>query len=186
MSLVLGYATPRNAIIMSDGRAGKNGSYSEYYDKTLKVNDNIILGFAGIMENIDMFLDCIMLNMGENRKYYLMDDFLEMVDFVMQDEETKNNLQSSFIIIGRDSKNNMIASTVGHVTDYKIEKGIAYNPKFLSIGGTIEAKIINEIYINHIGEMNQSPSSAMQKMIKDVSKLDPAVNGNIFYSLISF
>lgn len=186
MSLVLGYADKRNAIIMSDGRAGENGVYSERYDKTLKINDNIIMGYVGIMENINMFLSCILFNMGENRKYYLIDDFLDMVDFVMQDEETKNNLESSFIIIGRDSKNNMIASMVGHLTDYKIEKGVAYAPKFLSIGGTIEDKIINKICINHMGEMKQSPISAMRKIIKDVSRKDPAVNGNVFYSSIFF
>lgn len=187
MSLILGYATPLNAIIMSDGRAmrvGEDHSYSEHCDKTLKINDNIIIGFAGIMENIDMFLSCILSNMGEDRKQYLINDFLYMVDYVMQDEETKSNLESSFIIIGRDSKNNMIASTAGHLTNYKIESGIVAEPKFLSIGGTIDRSIINKICMSHIGKISISPIKTMEKIIKDVGNIDPAVNGNTFYSFI--
>ena len=56
MSLVLGYATPANAIIMSDGRAvrvEKDSLYSEHYDKTLKVNDNIIMVGPFIEEGME-------------------------------------------------------------------------------------------------------------------------------------
>lgn len=56
MSLILGYANKDNAIIMSDGRAGENGSLSEFYNKTRKINDNIIIGFAGFAEPIEFFL----------------------------------------------------------------------------------------------------------------------------------
>ncbi len=182
MSLVLGYATPTNAIIMSDGRAGEDGSYSEHYDKTLKINDNIIMGFAGIKENIDMFLSCVLSNMGENRKYYLIDDFLDMVNFIMQDEETKAYLESSFIIIGRDSRANMITSIVGHLTNYKIQRGIAYKPKFLNIGGTIDGRIINKICSDYMAKDNILPIFRMKSIITEISKIDSSVNGNIFYS----
>ncbi len=149
MSLVLGYATPANAIIMSDGRAvrvEKDSLYSEHYDKTLKVNDNIIMGFAGIMESIDMFLSCVMDNMGADRKYFLIDDFLDMVDFIIQDEETKELLQSDFLIIGRNNKKEMFTCTVGMATNYKIEKNAAISPRYLYIGGTIEGNVIGNIF----------------------------------------
>lgn len=55
MSLILGYANKDNAIIMSDGRAGGAVSLSETYNKTRKINDNIIIGFAGIKENIEFY-----------------------------------------------------------------------------------------------------------------------------------
>lgn len=187
MSLILGYATPTNAIIMSDGRAvrvNEENSYSEHCNKTLKVNDNIVMGFAGIMESINMFLDCALDNMGEDRKYYMIDDFLKMIEFMVQDEETQKYLQSSFIIIGRDYKGNMVTSTVGHLTNYKIERGIATDPKFLSIGGTIGGSVINKTCMSHIGKINISPITTMKKIIKDVSNVDPSVNGNIFYSSI--
>lgn len=187
MSLILGYATPTKAIIMSDGRAmrvGEASLYSEQCDKTLKINDNIIMGYAGIMENIDMFLSCILSNMGDERKYYLIDDFLDMVDYVMQDEETKSNLESSFIIIGRNYKSSMVTSTVGHLTNYKIERGIITEPKFLNIGGTIHGSIINKICMSHITEISISPIITMRKIIDDVSNVDPAVNKNTFYSSI--
>lgn len=55
MSLILGYANKDNAIIMSDGHAGKDGCYSEHYNKTRKINHNIILGFAGFVESTEYF-----------------------------------------------------------------------------------------------------------------------------------
>ena len=57
MSLILGYANKDNAIIMSDGRAGENGSLSEFYNKTRKINSNIILGSAGIVGGIEPFVN---------------------------------------------------------------------------------------------------------------------------------
>ena len=56
MSLILGYANKQNAIIMSDGRAGGTVRPSEEYNKTLKFNDNIILGFVGYAEPIEIFI----------------------------------------------------------------------------------------------------------------------------------
>lgn len=75
MSLILGYANKDNAIIMSDGRAGENGSLSEFYNKTRKINDNIIIGFAGFAEPIEHFLNHVIKEMGTEINQYYMDDF---------------------------------------------------------------------------------------------------------------
>lgn len=184
MSLVLGYATPANAIIMSDGRAGENGSYSEYYDKTMKVNDNIIMGFAGIMENIDMFLSCALKNMEKDRKYYLIDDFLEMVDFMMQDEETKSNLKSDFLIIGKNIKGKMFTCTVGMSTGYMIKKNAATSPRCLYIGGTVEGNAIDEIFLRNMRTGGIDIKSRMENTIREAAKVDKSINCNTFFRSI--
>lgn len=187
MSLILGYATPTNAIIMSDGRAirvEEEVPYSENCDKTLKINDNIIMGFAGIMENIDMFLSCILSNMGDDRKYYLIDDFLDMVNYVMQDEETKSLLQSDFVIIGRNDKKEMFTCTVGMSTNYIIEKNAATSPRYLCIGGTIDGTIIQNTYFKNMRFKDFDVEKCMSNTIKEISQIDPSINSNTFFHTI--
>lgn len=184
MSLILGYATTTNAIIMSDGRAGKNSSYSEHYDKTLKINDNIIMGFAGIMENINMFLSCALSNMGEDREYYLMDDFLDMVDYMVQDEETKKLLRSDFMIIGRNNNQEMFTCTVGMATDYKIKKNRADHPRQLFVGGTIQGDIISNIFSKNMRSKSIDVKKRMENTVKEVSKFDESINCNTFFKVI--
>lgn len=103
MSLILGYANKDNAIIMSDGRAGENGSLSEFYNKTRKINGNIIIGFAGFAEPIEHFLNHVIKEMGTEINQYYMDDFWEIMTFHMNNKETQSHLKSTFIIIGRTS-----------------------------------------------------------------------------------
>ncbi len=53
MSLILGIVFTNRAIVISDGRV-KNAStglvIDEKFDKTRKINDNVILGFSGDRE----------------------------------------------------------------------------------------------------------------------------------------
>ena len=146
MSLVLGYATKDIALIMSDGRAGIDGSYSEHYNKTLKINDNIILGFVGIVEGAEPFLQHTIEQMGTARNNYLIDDFLEMIEFFMDDSDTQKYFNSTLMIIGRDNKNNMHVALVGNATSYKIERNLVDTTRVLSIGGCIEGNIITDIF----------------------------------------
>ena len=50
MSLVIGIVSTNSAIIVSDGRvinANTNSIVNENFDKTRKINENVILGFSG-------------------------------------------------------------------------------------------------------------------------------------------
>ena len=183
MSLILGYADKGNAIIMSDGRAGGTISPSETYNKTIKINENIIIGFAGIKERIEFFLFHILKEMGSHRNEYYVDDFLDMMDFHMKEKDTQIHLKSSFIIIGRTRQNDMVTSIVGNVTNFKIEKNIVLSPRLLTIGGTVDGNIINDIYFKN-AKNSESPLEYMKNTIIQVSQIDNSVNSNIFYSSI--
>lgn len=183
MSLAIGFASKNNAIIMSDGRAGENGCYSEHYDKTMRINDNIILGFAGIKENIEKFLSHIIKEMGKDRNNYFIEDFLEMIEFII-DDETKKRLESYFIIIGRTKEGVMVYSIIGCDNNYKIEKHIAYEERCFSIGGTIDAKIIGEISKKNMANKLTPIPKRMEKTIQEVAELDRSVNTNIFFKTI--
>lgn len=181
MSLILGYANKDNAIIMSDGRAGENGSLSEFYNKTRKINDNIIVGFAGFAEPIEHFLNQTITQMGNEINQYYIDDFWKLVIFLMDDKETQAHLKSSFIILGRDSKNRMYTSIIGDNTHYILESTpVTVLPRFCSIGGTIKGEIINDIYRKNINNISSSIVNCMISTICDIAKLDPSVNSNHF------
>lgn len=60
---------------MSDGRAGGTVSLSETYDKTRKINDNIIIGFTGIKENIEFFLAHMLKEMGNYKNLFFVENF---------------------------------------------------------------------------------------------------------------
>ncbi len=182
MSLVLGYCDGTTGIIASDGKAGGTVCPSEEYNKTRKINDNIILGFAGYKESCEYFLNCVYMALEEKVKYCYIDDFLDVVECGMGSEKTKENLRSSFIIIGKTQNKNMISTMVGDVTDYKIEKNNVISPRILAIGGTIEGQVINDIYIKNIRNTTISISQRMKNTIMQVSKLDESVNDNVFFS----
>lgn len=178
MSLILGYANKDNAIIMSDGRAGENGSLSEYYNKTRKINDNIIVGFAGFAEPIESFLSHALSQMGTERNKYYIEDFWELMQFLMDDSETQNRLKSTFIILGRNRERQMYSSMIGNSTGYKLKKHIVSAPRISSIGGTIDGKIIEDIYRQNITQYHIPIEECMRATICEVSKLDASVNAN--------
>lgn len=180
MSLILGYANKDSAIIMSDGRAGENGRLSEYYNKTRKINDNIIIGFAGFAEPIETFLNHCIKEMGTDIAKYYIDDFLEMVEFLVDDKETQEYLSSSFIIIGRDQNSQMYTAIIGDSTAYKSEINLVTCPRILSIGGTIEGSIIKNIYYKNIKNETLSIEECMATTILQVSRLDSSINSNVF------
>lgn len=180
MSLILGYANKNNAIIMSDGRAGENGCVSETYNKTLKINDNIIIGFAGIAERIEIFTDHFINEMGADQNKYFVNDFFEMIQFLMDDEDTHQYLLSSFIIMGRDDALRMHSAIIGNCTGYKLEDNTVTNARYSAIGGTIDGQVINQIYSSLIGNMDIPIKDAMRNTILQVSNLDSSVNTNTF------
>ena len=178
MSLVLGYASKDSAIIMSDGRAGENGSYSEYYNKTRKINDNIILGFVGIKEEIDIFLDHVNNNISDVKQTMMVDEFLEYIAYLMDDKETKENFHSTFLIAGRERTQKMVLAKIGHYTNHQLKAKVATGPIYDWIGGTVNMRTIQNIVNNKIDLSNVIQS--FQGIICDVSEIDNAVNKNFY------
>lgn len=184
MSLILGYANKNNAIIMSDGRAGGNRCASEHCDKTLKINNNVIMGFAGFMEDIQATLDFCMVEIGRNAGRYYIDDFLNLLFHIMDDPVNQKHIHSSYIVIGRSKDKKMYTAIIGNSTNYKIEKNIVDSPRHLAIGGTIDGSKIFDIYEKDLSNQNMSIQDCMIKTIHDVSLLDSSINKNIFGQMI--
>lgn len=185
MSLVLGYANRKNAIIMSDGRAGGTVSPSEYYDKTRKINRNIILGFVGYKETAEHFLNCTYQELGEGIKNCFIEDVLEVFQYGMGLDSIRNNLKSTFAVIGRTREGKMITAVAGNSTGYKIEKNTVDRARALFIGGScVEREWIEHIFFEHMSRKFMSIEECMKRTILDASKADSSINANTFAKLI--
>ena len=184
MSLVLGYANKDNAIIMSDGRAMGKVFSSENYNKTRKINENIILGFVGYKEPCEHFLNCVYMDMGKRTESCYMDEFLEEIEYEMSLDKTKKELESAFMIIGRTEIGEMYSVIVGNSTDYKIEKNLVCTPRALLIGGVSDKNMINALYDKNITNMNMSIEECMRKTIAEASEVDGSINDNFFTRII--
>lgn len=181
MSLVLGYANKEKAIIMSDGRAGGTASPSETYDKTRRINNNIILGFVGYRETSEHFLNCVYSDMDERIENCYIDEFLEEVEYGMSLDVTKEKMESTFMIIGKSESGNIKYVIVGQDTNFEI-KDIPLNSVSF-IGGTIPIADIREICKKN-SEIISFPYILLKKIIEDVSEIDKTINKNIFFKTI--
>lgn len=181
MSLVLEYANKDNAIIMSDGRAGGTASPSETYDKTRKINNNIVLGFVGYKEASEHFLNCARMDMGERIENCYIEEFLEEIEYGMRLDVTKEKLKSTIMIIGKSENGDMRYVIAGKDTDFKIKDVPLNSVSF--IGGTVPIEDIREICKRNLKNI-ASPFELLKKIIEDVSDIDESINKNIFFRVI--
>lgn len=184
MSLVLGYANKDIAIIMSDGRAGGTVSPSEIYDKTRKINDNIIMGFVGYRETGEHFLNCVYTDMQNRIESCFIDEFLEEVEYGISLDVTREKMRSTFMIIGRTEKREIISIIAGNSTNYKVEKKIVCDSWIRFVGGVIDRNIIYNIYMKNMSNKKMSIENCMRKTITEVSQIDNSINNNIFMQII--
>lgn len=176
MSLVLGYANKDNAIIISDGKAGNN----EYYNKTYRVNKKIIIGCVGYAENFETLIRHFKQELENEIFDMFFDDFIEYIKQVMNDSGTKEHFKSTIMIIGKNKNEEVCTCIVGKSTNYIPEINKVDEPRILSIGGTINADVINDIYTKNIRNVNLPITQCLEQTFVEVYKLDNSVNSNTF------
>ncbi len=119
--------------------------------------------------------------MGKRIENCYMEEFLEEIEYGMNLTETKEKLESTFIIIGKLENGDMKCVIVGQDTGFEI-KDIPTNSVYF-IGGTIPIKEIKEICKRN-SEAIRSPFELLRKIIEDVSNIDKTINKNIFFKVI--
>lgn len=178
MSLVIGYFNQEYAIIISDGRAGTE---NEYYDKTLKLNDNIIFGYVGYAEEAEMVLPCIK-SLSEITS---VDELLEILEHEFSLKPSEVEFRTTFMFIGIDNIHNMALYQIGDLTNFKMQKS-KLTSGLLHMGGTTDYHSIDDIVRANMFNKNELDiTERMKKSIEDVSKIDSSVNNNIFIKTIS-
>ena len=186
MSLVLGYCNGTTGIIASDGRTGGAVCPSEEYNKTRRINNNIILGFVGFKESSEHFLNCVHMELGERIRDCYIDEFLEVVEYGMDLDVTKEHLQSSFLIIGKTESRNMKFVLAGQDTNYSLKYIDANIGLIYPIGGTVPSKSILDICEYHSKIFDGNVKNTLKNIITDVSKIDNSINKNVYFQEITY
>ena len=74
----------------------------------------------------------------------------------------------------------MYTSIIGDNTNYMLEEHKVENPRYLTIGGSIDGEIINQIYSSNIKQFGSPIEKRMIDTIRKVSALDNSINTNTF------
>lgn len=116
MSVVLGFATSKCGIIASDGWfKDDNGKIiDENFDKTIKLNDNVIAGFAGYSK------PCVQMIIELQNLHPLADMPLEQILEIMSCRlpQIAGDKLASFLLIGKNMHKKIQLSGIGTRTNY--------------------------------------------------------------------
>ena len=184
MSLVLGWTDGIIGYIASDGRAGGDEP-SENYNKTRKVNENIILGFVGMKSQAEYFLNCVYESLGDDVKNCYIEDFMEPLEYGISLPVTKEKLRSTFLIIGKSKSKEIKYILVGNATNYLVKYLDPFQKRLFPIGGTIEKDKILDICEKHSLLFKGNVKETMKNIIYEVSDIDNSINKNVYYQEIT-
>lgn len=179
MSLVIGYTDGKQAIIMSDGRAGGTYAPSETYDKTTKINDNIIIGFVGNAAFTEPFLNEMRKQFGEELKDCTIEDIQDFFEFQFTEQLIAQNPASTFLIMAK-TENTVKVAIFGQDTGYKFKYINKSTPLYVHIGGCFVDKIIATANKTLSLTSDKSPIEQMEELIIQCSSFDNSINTNVF------
>ncbi|MDM8298117.1 hypothetical protein QUW58_23265 [Enterocloster aldenensis] len=176
MSLIVGYVSKDCSMIMSDGRA-LGAHQSETYDKTFTLGNHTIGGFCGIMEDIEIVMPDLKASKFDNTE-----EIAYFIEYELKEKPEHISFNSSIVMVGLDSHNQLCKFLIGHLTNYKVEKVCTVNkPVFFTIGGSIPSQKINNIFTSVVHNEQLTSFGKLKETIFEVSKIDPSVNNQCFY-----
>ena len=179
MSLVVGYASHKKSLLMSDGRAS-GVLATEYCNKTLKIKDHTIAGFVGYLEEAEIVLKDL------KSKNFIgidsSDDFVEFIEWQLSYKPDDISFNSTFCAIGFDRQHILSTYFIGDITSYKIEKHTVQQsePRIMLMGGSAPPEKINTIFMDNIKNHSLTPEDRLRKTIMMVSEIDNSVNKNCY------
>lgn len=191
MSLILGIAFTNRAIIISDGRV-KDAStglvIDEKFDKTRKVNDNVILGFSGEME-FPLWLLGQFDNVCNKDIFRLRADHVANIlckiaqEGVNYRENLKEPKTTNFqmIVAGKNSRDIMALYNFGVPTNFQIKEYIPTAKTFVYSVLFPGTKDIGSIFEKVMAEYpNMELEDCINLLFFKASELDDSINTNLF------
>lgn len=178
MSVVLCYADKSSATIACDGRViDENGNIvDESFQKFMKVNDSVIVGYAGSANLCQAIL--APLQNPDQQDFVKQLSLEQIYGFIRQSVfRSKSSLKSGFLICGKSNSGVMGAASLNRNYDTGISC-LAGDHVFYS--GIYPEELGNEdIFIRYL---NRFPfKKAMKETIKYCSKRSDSVNDSVYY-----
>lgn len=194
MSFVIGFATPSAALIVSDGRCqGKNNTIiTEYYNKTKRINDKVIIGFAGETALCEAAINAlytpapvnaVATNLSAN---WTVNGVSICLCSFLKSLQLGHNRKCSFIVAGSNSNHQIELDTFGIISDLAIKSYIPTTTDVqyatLSPDGVDGDKIVENHLTGNYGY--SSIEDALKGAIADVAKINHSVNTNYYSQVI--
>ena len=187
MSFVIGCASETAAIIVSDGRSSaSDGSISsEYYNKTRKINDHVILGFSGTTapceDALKYLTSTVILSMSS------ADTVCDAIAGRLSTQTTTlKKLKANFIIIGIGDEKKMVVNLIQRndsevITQQVYPSGNSTTVVTLSPDGVDG----DQIAMKHLATANEiTVTNALCNAVKEVARIDRTVNSHCFIQKI--
>lgn len=183
MSVVLCYADDKMAIIASDGRStDENGKIiAEDFKKFMRINDNVIVAFAGVAEaGLDV---CNLLKNPEKRNLVSQLYVKDIADFIkMCSLSFPSDVYCGYIIAGISRDKKICVATAATYQETQIFYPKKEAPLYTGIFPK-EMPKSNHIFEDFLSK-EKKPIDAMKQTIKYCSKLSPSVNAYMNYDII--
>lgn len=184
MSVILSYADEYTAIIASDGRVTDKdlNVMDENYNKTIKINNNTIMGFSGSFENCQ---NIIKLIQNSEHKNFVKSLYPEDIVLFIQDvlSDFPKSIKCSFIVCGIGKNGKICSCNVqtgeNAVIQYSSTGKQTYHGAYPS-----EEIAKLDIFPKALQKYFPDIMLAISETIQAISKLSPAVNGRVFYQTV--
>lgn len=191
MSLIIGIVFTNRAIVISDGRV-KNARtdlvVDEKFDKTRKINDNVILGFSGDREFslwlLEQFENVCKQDISQLKADHVANIFCKIAqEGVDYRKNLKESLPTNFqmVVAGKNNKGIMALYNFGVPTNFEIKEYIPTAKTFvysvLSPGTKDIDSIFEKVMTNYPG---RELEDYINLLFSKVSDMDDSINTNLF------
>ncbi len=189
MSFVIGFATPQEVIIMSDGRARNSLSreiLSESYNKTRKINNNVCIGFSGIAEVSECIIDNFMKYPEINIDIINADDtavILCEIAKIVASNVNADNIQ--MVIAGLDASGKITLNSFAKCTGFQINKQIPTISHYCYATLNPNGFDGDKLFEHYICLTQMSITKRMENCIKHAAQLNDTINNRVFKCKIS-
>lgn len=174
MSVILGFATPKFGIIASDGRfKDTNGNIvDENFDKTVKLNKNVIAGFAGYSK------PCIQMIIELQKLHPIADMALEQILEILSCRlpQIADDKPASFLLIGKNMHGKIQLCGIGTHTNFLPIENIPDTNSYSYMTIDPPGVDANTVFINTLLEFQPDIQKGIDHTILRVSQLTDVVN----------
>lgn len=196
LSFVIGYVSTKMAAIASDGRCCyTDGTIkTEFYNKTRKINNNVIIGYSGSTKACEKILSQLQLALEQIQKNGMREPYVNEVAACIHAIIPMFNFPKEhkvqFIISGISNNKEMQLYTFGNTnqTDFipliATEKEIQIAALCSSKSNESGCKIFKNHLINDPFVQHTPIDDIFKASIEEMADLDPTVNRNCFSQVI--
>lgn len=191
MSLILGTVFKNRAIIVSDGRVKDSNTclvVDEKFDKTRKINDNVILGFSGELEFslwlLEQFENVCKQDISQLKADHVANIFCKITqEGVDYRKNLKESLPTNFqmVVAGKNSKGIMALYNFGVSTNFEIKESTPTAKTFVYSVLSPATKGIDSIFEKIITDHpNKGLEDYINLLFSKASDMDDSINTNLF------